>query len=138
METASAFRPYRLQSMLKNASGMSRTGLLLVVLFISAGVFIGSQVLPFYYYYHELLGMMEAQARKASVFTDQEIRQTLLAEIKKLEIPIESPDELKVNRFNNKIVIELSYQEVLFLDLGGDRVYDLYVFEFNPRVEQPL
>ncbi|MCB0325844.1 MAG: hypothetical protein KDD69_19835, partial [Bdellovibrionales bacterium] len=118
--------------------GISRLGILLLALILSALVFAGSQIFPFFYYYHELQGMMEAQAKKASVFSDQEMREVLMESIRKLEIPVESPDDLKINRVNDKIIIELEYDEVFFIDLGEDRVYDLHVFHFNPRVEAPL
>ena len=81
---------------------------------------------------------MQSQADKASVFTDAEIREVLLKQIKKLEIPVDSPDDLKINRFGNRIVIELKYQEVLYLTLGEEYDWDLHVFEFNPRVEQDI
>lgn len=118
--------------------GASRLGILLLILLVVSGVFVGSQVFPFYYYYWEIKGLMEAQAAKASVFSDQEIRQTLMERIRKLELPIDNEDDLKVNRVSGKIIIELEYEEILFLDLGEDRVYDLYTFKFNPVVEQKL
>jgi hypothetical protein len=126
------------QELLQNQRGLNRLGVLLFVLIIAALVFVGSQVFPFFYYASELEGMMDAQARKATVFSDQEIREFLRHEIKRLEIPIEKETDLKINRTNNKIIIELEYEEVLYIDLGEDRSYDLYVFKFNPHVEHPL
>ncbi len=79
---------------------------------------------------------MEAQATKASVFTDAQISKELFRHIKKLEIPIDDPDQLKINRFEGKILIQLQYQEVLSIDLGEDRIYDLWVFPFDARVER--
>ena len=122
----------------KSHSGLGRLTTLILILLVSAGVYVGFQVIPFYYYYNELLGQMDEQAKKASLFRDQQIRKTLLKFIDDLEIPIDDPDDLKINRFNNKIVIELEYNEVLYIDLGEDRVYDLHVFHFHPRVEQDL
>lgn len=118
--------------------GMSKLGYLLLVLLIALTVLVGSQVFPFYYYFYELQGLMESQAAKASVFTDQEIRQELMRKIKKLEIPISDPDDLKINRFSGKITIDLSYSETLYIDLGEDRVYDLWEFKFNPHAEHAL
>jgi hypothetical protein len=120
-----------------HCSGMSRLGVLLVILFLAAGVFVGYQVFPFFYYYYELEGLMEAQADKATVFSDAEIRQNLMEKIKKLEIPIDDPEDLLINRFDGKITIDLQYEEVLFADFG-EKTYDLYVFKFHPHVERPV
>lgn len=118
--------------------GMSRLGVLILVLIIAAGVFVGSQVFPFFYYYYELEGLMQAQAEKASEFSDEEIRKTVIQKIKKLEIPFDDPDDVKINRFDGKIVIEYAYSEVLFLEIDEDHSYDLYTFHFHPRAEMPL
>jgi hypothetical protein len=118
-------------------AGVSRLGILLLVLIISCGVFVGSQVFPFYYYYWEVQGLMEAQANKASVFTDREIRQTLTEALRKLEINMED-DDLKINRVGGRIYIELAYEEVLYVDFGEGRDYDLHVFEFNPNANAPF
>ena len=117
---------------------MGRLSLLFVILILLVVIFTGSQIIPFYYYYYDMLGQMEAQAKKATVNSDSEIRQYLLERIKKNEIPIESEDDLKINRFDGKIVIELSYEEVFYINLGEDRIYDLHVFEFDPRVEAQI
>lgn len=122
---------------LKEHKGASRLGYLILILIVVSAVFAGNQIFPFYYYYYELLGFMEAQADKATVFTDAEIRTTLSKKIKELEIPIDDPEELKINRFNGKIVIDLKYEEVFYLEFG-DKVYDLYVFKFNPHVERSI
>jgi len=122
----------------KCENGLNRLGVLFFLLFVLVVGFTSWQIIPFYYYYYELIGTMESQADKASVFTDREIREVLNIKIRKLEIPIEDKDDLKIHRFNNKIIIELEYEEVFYVDLGEDRVYDIHVFKFNPRVERPL
>lgn len=116
--------------------GASRAVILLFLLVLSAAIWVGFKVLPFFYYYNEILGLMDAQAAKASMFTDAKIRKELVKRIKKLEIPLDDPENLKINRVDGKIVIDLKYEEVLYLDLGEDRVYDLYVFKFNPHIER--
>ncbi len=115
--------------------GISRIGLLFFLLIFSSALYLGFQIIPFYYYYYEFLGVMESQADKASVFSDAQIRKVLLKKIKELELPIGDPDELKINRFGGKIIIDLSYQEVLYIDIG-EKTYDLHVFKFNPHVER--
>ncbi|MFN8391510.1 MAG: hypothetical protein U0136_14575 [Bdellovibrionota bacterium] len=121
----------------RECSGISRLGVLIFVLIIASCVFVGYQVFPFYYYYYELEGLMQAQADKASMFTDEEIRRTLLEKIAKLEIPLDDPDQLKINRFDGKIIIDYSYEEVLYIDLG-EKTYDLYVFPFHPHAERVI
>lgn len=117
--------------------GASNVGILLFILTILAGVFVGFQVMPFYYSYYELQGLMQSQADKGSEFKDEEIKRVLKRALKKLDIPAEI-EELKINRFAGRIVIELNYSEVLFVDFGGGYDYDLWEFHFNPRGEAPL
>ncbi len=118
--------------------GMSRLGLLIFILIMMAGIYSGFQIVPFYVDYWELQGLIAAQANKASEFSDDEIRRNLVEKIQKLEIPFDSPDEIKINRFNGKISINFEYDEVFYIDLGEDRTYDIYVFHFDPSIELAL
>jgi hypothetical protein len=117
-----------------NQSGISKFGLLLTVGLFGALFYFGSQVANFYYSYFELEGLMQQQAEKAAVFSDQEILNTIFKRVKELQIPIDERDSLKINRLAGKIVIETEYTEVLILE-WRDKVYDLWEFDFNPRVE---
>ncbi|OVE80327.1 hypothetical protein BVY02_00550 [bacterium J17] len=119
-------------------AGMSQLGMLFTVLVFGVATFLGYQILPFYYYSEELRGFMESQARNASGFSDDDIRKVLLAKIDELKIPIDDKDDLKINRINGHIVIDLEYEEVLAVDLGEDKYYELHVFQFNPHVEQKI
>ena len=114
--------------------GIGRAGLFVLLFLVAAGVYSANQILPFYYYYWEIEGLMGMQARKASEFSDDEIRKTILQRIKELEVPINDPSDLKINRFNRKIVIDLKYYEVLTVS-WGEKERDLWVFPFNPHVE---
>ena len=116
--------------------GVTRLGMIFFGSIVFCVGWVAYNVIPFYYSYYELLGQMDAQAVKASLFTDVQITQELMRWVKKLGIPIDRPDELKINRFEGKIVMEMNYDEVLSADLGEDRIYDLWVFHFNPRVER--
>jgi hypothetical protein len=119
--------------------GVTRTGVLITILLVLVGWLLGTQIATFYYSYYDILGLMEAQAKKASVFNDAQIRRTLVKRIKKLELPVENPESaVKIERFHGKIILELKYEELLFVDFGEDRVYDLWVFKFHPRVEQRI
>ena len=121
----------------QSQKGANNIGILLFILFILSGVYVCSQVFPFYYSYYELKGLMESQAEKANEFKDGDIKRVLTRAIKKLDIPAD-PEELKINRFSGKIIIELKYSEVLFVDFGGGYDYDLWEFNFQPRAEKPL
>ncbi len=123
---------------LQGERGINALGLIFLSLLVGTSVYLAFRIFPFYYSYYEITGLMEAQAAKASVFTDDEMRTEILARIKKLEIPLDDPEDLKINRFSGKIVIELTYTEVLDIDLGEERQYDLWEFEFNPRAEHKL
>jgi len=121
----------------RSVAGLSRLGVLIFALLIVSTVFVCYQVFPFYYYYWEIEGLMQSQAAKAYDFSDSEIRQNIMERVRKLEIPLDDEDDLQINRFDGKIVIDMKYDEVLFLD-WGDKSYDLHVFHFNPHVEQAV
>lgn len=127
----------RITSVGMNQGGASRIGMLLMVLFLLVFIFVGFQSAPFYYSYYELKGLMQAQADRAEELNDGKIVENITNAIKKLNIPV-SPEELRINRYSGKIVIEIQYSEVLFIDFGGGYDYDLWEFEFNPRAESAL
>ncbi len=116
--------------------GITSLGTLIFILIIAILVFLGSQIIPFYYSYYEIQGLMQAQADKASELSDKEILQNIRQAIKRLNIPADPEEDLRLNRFNGKVVIDLSYQEVLYVDFGNDFDYDLWTFHFNPRGER--
>ena len=118
-------------------SGVSNLGYLLTILVVLATVFSSYQILPFYYSYYELLGEMDAKAVMASELTDSKIIEGVKNVIRKNNIPVDV-SELKINRFDDKIIISLSYQEVFFIDFGNGYDYDLWVFNFNPKVERRI
>lgn len=119
----------------KASSGYTQLGLLMCLVFGGVIFYFCWQVIPFYYYYYDLQGLMQAQANKAQVLTDAQIRENLLEHIEKVGVPISREDDLIINRSHNRIAISLEYSEVLYVDLGDDRVYDLHVFYFNPHAE---
>lgn len=120
----------------KKESGMSKITLAFLIVFGGAAIYFGSQVINFYYCFYEIEGLMEFQAKKGEVFKDSEIRETLFERVKKLEIPVDDPEEIKINRVDGDLIISLKYVEVLSLDFRG-KTYDLHVFPFNPHVSVP-
>lgn len=117
-------------------SGMSKITLLFLVVIGGSLVYFGSQVINFYYCFYEIEGLMEFQAKKGQVFKDSEIRETIFERVKKLEIPVDDPEEIKINRVDGKLYISMRYSEVLEFDYNG-KSHEIYVFPFNPHVAVP-
>ena len=120
---------------LRQVRGISQVGMLFLVAVVGAVLWVLFQVIPFFYDYYELEGQAVAQANKASLFTDAQIHKELSRWIRTMGIPIGSPEELKINRFDKKIVIELKYTEVLEFELLG-KYYELWEFPFELHVEK--
>ena len=114
-------------------SGMSKITLAFLIVFGGSAAYFGSQVINFYYCFYEVEGLMEFQAKKGEFLKDSEIRENLLERITKLEIPIDDPEDIKINRVDGNLIIGFKYVEVLSLDFKG-KTYDLHVFPFNPHV----
>lgn len=92
------------------------------------------QIIPFYYYYYELVNQFESHARVAQTFTDKEIRHKLWTLIKQMQIPAR-PEDLKIERNDGKINIRLRYQEKFYVSYGGQD-YDLKTFDFDAHVTE--
>ena len=115
--------------------GISRPGMLFLLAIFGAAVYAGYRVIPIYYNHHEFVGHMHAQARVASEYTDREIREFLMMQIGKLNIPIENDYDLEINRNGNSIYMYLDYTEELWVSLG-DKDYLLWEFPFVAEVEE--
>jgi hypothetical protein len=115
--------------------GANQIGVLFLLLVFSGLAYVCYRIGPFYYDYYEILGLMEAQARKAQVVTDVQIRQNVLQQIKKRGVPIENDDNFKINRVGDEIIMDLDYTEVLDFE-WKDKVYTIHEFEFNAHVQQ--
>ena len=53
--------------------------------------------------------------------------------MKKMQIPA-SPEELKIVRDGNHMLISLKYEEIFYLTFRG-KDYDIYKFKFDARAE---
>jgi len=122
----------------KDAFGGSRLGTLFSILICVCVTYAGFRIVPFYLDYFEIQGQMQAQAEKASKHKDRKIRDFIWTELKLTGIPIQSKDEILIHRFNGKIVIQMKYEEIFYVDLGDDRIYDIWTFKFNPKGEAYL
>jgi len=97
-------------------------------------VWAGYNIIPFYYYYYELQNQFDAAIRVASEYTDQEIRQKLMYHIKKMEIPAEDED-LKINRYDNRMQISLDYAEEFYVT-WKEKDYTIHTFPFHAEVDR--
>lgn len=116
--------------------GVSKLGFCFFLAIVGSLVWVGFQVLPFYYDYYEVLGLMEEQASKSGILTDMEMRDTILKRIHKLGIPIGHDENLKIVRQGSHTRIEFQYKEVLDVDFGHGRYYKLWVFDFHPYADR--
>ena len=113
--------------------GIGKITLLVFGLVFGVAGYCAWEILPFYYYYYELVSQMQTVIRVASTDTDQEIRQKLMYHIKKFEIPAD-PEDLKISRDGHTMSISLPYEEVFYLTYQG-KDYDIYKFPFFAQAE---
>jgi hypothetical protein len=113
--------------------GMSKLSVIIILLLTSIGLFVAYNVLPFYYYYYELVGQMQSLVEVAGSNTDQELRKKLEYHMKKMSIPADIEDVVIVRRPGH-LTISLEYQEIFYIT-WKDQDIDLYVFPFVARVE---
>ena len=117
-----------------NKRGVSLFGFVVFAALIVATVYTLFHLAPIGYNYLEIEGQMEAQARKASLFSDKEIQTTLLEQMKKLGIEPADTGQLQINRLDDKITISYRYDEVFAIDVA-DYYYEIHTFHLNPKVE---
>lgn len=92
-------------------------------------------IAPFYYYYYELLNQFDAAIRVASEYNDKEIRNKLVYHIKKMQIPCD-PEELRIERYDDRMKISLDYTEVFYITWDG-KDHTIYEFPFHAEVDRP-
>lgn len=119
-----------------NESGIGKFTAIVFGAIFGALIYSGFKILPFYYYYYELLNQMDSMARVASTMTDKEIRSRLEYEIRHMQIPV-LPEDLIVKREDAKIIISLEYQEEFYVSFK-DKDYTIRVFPFHAYVERGL
>ena len=122
--------------MVQGERGISKLGFLFVGSIIGGIVWLGFRVMPIYYDYYEILGLMEEQAAKSQVLNDLEILDNLTKRIRKLGIPIGSEERIKIFRTGSRTKIEFQYKEILDVDFGKGRYYKLWVFDFHPVADR--
>ena len=118
---------------LHSVRGIGRLGVLITILLIVVGIYFGSQLINYAYSYYEIQGHIAAMAERAGSKNDYKIRKFLMKHINKLEIPIESEEDLLIDRRSGTITISLKYTEILYLDITPEYSWDLHYFELNPK-----
>jgi hypothetical protein len=86
-------------------------------------------VVPFYYYYFDLKNQMQRAVSVAAVETDEEIRRSLMAVVKRHGISCGDRD-LQVSRQNDTIEMSLSYSEGVKVSMFG-REATLWTLNFD-------
>jgi hypothetical protein len=114
--------------------GIGKFTAMFLILVVGVVVYCAYNIIPFYYYYFELVNQMEAHIRVASTYTDKEIREKMMYHIKKLQIPIEKADDLVIQRRGQTMVMHLAYNEVFYVTWQG-KDYDIHVFHFVAHAE---
>lgn len=113
--------------------GLGKLTLIFFGFIICLSLYVGSKVLPFYFYYYELESHMQTLVKVAGSNSDKELRQKLNYHIKKMGIPVRE-DDLIIVRTPGKISFSLEYEEVFYFD-WKDKTYELYVFPFTAEAE---
>jgi len=114
--------------------GASRTGCLVSLLILAAGLYYGFNIGPIYIRYYRLLDKMNTQARLAALLDNGTIQRHIQADIQNLGVPAEAGTELTITRrpWPREITIETTYRESVHLLL-----FD-HTFRFRPKATAPL
>ncbi|MCO6429550.1 MAG: hypothetical protein J5J00_01725 [Deltaproteobacteria bacterium] len=123
-------------SLLRLQRGIGKLTFLVFGTITFVALYCAYHILPFYYYYYELVNQFESHARVAQTFTDKELRYKLWNLIKYMNIPC-NPEDLKIERNNGFINISLSYKEIFYLTYQGQD-YDIHTFDFHARASAPI
>lgn len=98
-------------------TGAGRLGCLVLLLLLAASVYLGLQVMDGEFAYRSFQSAARQEASLAVDRTDEEIRASLLARVRELELPPRA-EEIHIRRdLDRRVVISASYADtVRFLD----------------------
>ena len=114
--------------MVRSRRGSGSYGCLLTLLAIAVVGYFGAKVGEVYWHYYEYKNIMDEQARFASHYTDEQIRNRLVAMADSLGLP-EDASMVNIQRNPHHIVISADYVEAVELPLHVRK------FSFSPRSE---
>lgn len=114
--------------MVNSRRGGSSYGCLFSLLILAAIVYFGAKVGEVYWRYYEYKNVMSEQARFASHFTDEQIRQRLVVSADSLGLPQEA-SLVTVDRTTHHISIAADYVEIVEFPLHVRHI------GFSPRAD---
>jgi hypothetical protein len=114
--------------------GLGKLTLLVFGTIIGVVLYSAYNIIPFYYYYYELMNQMRSVIRVASTEDDATIRERLWYHIRKMGLPAQ-PEDLIIERYHETMRIALDYEEVFYVS-WGDKDYTIYQFPFHAEVEE--
>ncbi len=84
---------------------------LIAVVVVVAGIYVGIKVVPVYFDYYQFQDAIEEEARVQSYTTKSvdDLRQSVWKKAQDLELPLTSPDQIKVERNGSSLSIETEY-----------------------------
>jgi hypothetical protein len=94
-------------------------------------------IMPFYYYFYELQNQFESHAKAATMYTNKQLREKLMYHINRMEIPIDKPEDLKIERSSDRMKISLFYTEIFYITFRG-KDYTIHTFDFEAKADEPL
>jgi hypothetical protein len=100
---------------------------------VAGVIYVAYAVGPFFYYFYELENHFAACIRVASSYSDKELREKILYQLKWLDIPADAED-LKIERESGVMRISLPYEEVWIIEWQG-REHEIYKFKFTAFAE---
>jgi hypothetical protein len=84
----------------------------LIALFVVvAGIWVGTKVIPAYFTYYQFQDDIEEEARLQTYTTKtaDEVRQVVWKKAQSYELPLSSPEDIKVERTTGSVSIETEY-----------------------------
>jgi hypothetical protein len=117
---------------LRNEKGEGRFGLLVSLLVLALGIFVGVKIIPVRINAYQFGDFLEQECRFAAVRNqDAEVVKRIFNKAAELEIPLKKKD-LKVERTANEMVITASYE------LPIDLKVTVYNYRFHRKERAPL
>jgi hypothetical protein len=114
--------------MVRLRRGAASYGCFFTLIAIAVVLYFGSHVAKVYWHYFEYKNIMDEQARFASHYTDEQIRNRLVAMADSLGLP-EDASMVTIDRKPHHIMISADYVEAVELPLVVRK------FSFSPRSE---